>query len=71
MKDNGIEDMHVEKTVVVSNTSSDLVSNATMGTTISKVIKENVRTLKKQVKELHGVCQLEQERNQLKDQLGT
>jgi len=68
MKDNGIEDMHVEKTVVVSNTSSDLVSTATMGTAISKVIEENVRTLKKQVKELHErVCQLEQEKNQLKD----
>lgn len=50
IKDNGIEDMQVEKTVVISNTSSDPIVNVTMGTTISKFIEENFCTLTKQVK---------------------
>ena len=40
MRDNDIEDMQLENTVVISNTSSDPVANATMGTAISKVIEE-------------------------------
>jgi len=57
--------------VLISNTSSDPIANATLETAMSKVIEENVCTLTNQVKELQeGVMQLEQENTQLNDQLG-
>jgi len=62
IKDDGTEDMQVDKNVVILNTSGDAVANANLGTTINKVIEENVFTLTNQVKDLQKrVIQLEQE----------
>jgi len=50
MKEDGTKDMQVEKSIMIPNTTGDLVATATLGTAIIQTIEDNVRTLTKQIK---------------------
>jgi len=64
--------MQVEKSSLILNNVCDLVATVDVGTAIGKAIEDNVRSLKKKVKEVHEWnAQLEHENIQLKDQMGT
>lgn len=51
MKEDGTKDMQIEKRILISNTASDHVATTTAGNTISKVIEDNAKNLREQVKE--------------------
>lgn len=64
--------MQVEKSILIPNTANDHVATTTIGTTISQAIEDNVKALSRNSKQLQEQnTHLEQEKSQLKAQLGT
>jgi len=62
MKEDGTEDMQIERNILIPNSVSDPLATATTWTAISQAMEDNIRPMTKNMKELQEKnYQLEQE----------